>query len=239
MSTEPQKQLPPAAGSAKANPSSGDDLQTIYSQRFAANQAYRQEVWRVLIANFFQKYIGPSAGVLDLGCGYGEFINQIAAGKKYGMDLNADTAKHLAAGITFLQQDCSQPWPLPENSLDTVFTSNFFEHLPDKATLGRTLEQARRSLKTGGRVICLGPNIKYLPGKYWDFWDHYLPLTELSLSEGLRNRGFAIERCEPRFLPYTMVSGRQYPLVFIRLYLRLPVAWRFLGKQFLVVARKP
>jgi SAM-dependent methyltransferase len=155
------------------------------------------------------------------------------------MDLNADTAKHLGAELTFFQQDCSQPWPLPENSLDTVFTSNFFEHLPDKATLGKTLQQARRCLKPGGRLICLGPNIKYLPGKYWDFWDHYLELTELSLSEGLGNRGFMIERCEPRFLPYTMVSGRQYPLVFIRLYLRLPIAWRFFGKQFLVIARKP
>jgi SAM-dependent methyltransferase len=216
-----------------------DDLQTIYSQRFASNQAYRQKVWQVLIADFFQQFIPSSASVLDLGCGYGEFINQIAASKKYGMDLNADTATRLAAGITFLRQDCSQPWPLPENSLDIVFTSNFFEHLPDKATLGRTLEQAHRCLKPPGRLIALGPNIKFLPGAYWDFWDHYLPLTELSLSEGLRNRGFVVERCEPRFLPYTMVGGRQYPMGFLRLYLRLPIAWRFFGKQFLVVARKP
>jgi SAM-dependent methyltransferase len=239
MNTDSQKQAPPIAAPAQGNAVAADDLQTIYSQRFAINQAYRQKVWQVLIADFFQKYGAPSASVLDLGCGYGEFINQIAAGKKYGMDLNADTVKHLAAGITFFQQDCSLPWPLPENSLDTVFTSNFFEHLPDKATLGRTLQQAHRCLKPSGRLICLGPNIKYLPGKYWDFWDHYLPLTELSLSEGLRNRGFMIERCEPRFLPYTMVSGRQYPLVFVSLYLRLPIAWRFFGKQFLVIARKP
>jgi SAM-dependent methyltransferase len=192
MSTEPQNQALPTATPAQGNPAAADDLQTIYGQRFAANQAYRQKVWQVLIADFFQKCIAPSASVLDLGCGYGEFINHIAAGRKYGMDLNADTRKHLAAEITFFQQDCSQPWPLPENSLDTVFTSNFFEHLPDKATLGRTLQQAHRCLKPGGRLICLGPNIKYLPGKYWDFWDHYLPLTELSLAEGLRNRGFII-----------------------------------------------
>ena len=238
MSAEPQQQSPPTAVSTKANPTACDDLQTIYSQRFATNQAYRQKVWQVLIADFFQEYISGSASVLDLGCGYGEFINQIAAGKKYGMDLNADTAEHLAAGITFFQQDCSEQWPLPENSLDTVFTSNFFEHLPDKATLGRTLEQARRCLKPGARLVALGPNIKFLPGAYWDFWDHYLALSELSLSEGLQNRGFAIERCEPRFLPYTMVAGRHYPMALLRLYLRLPIAWRFFGKQFLVVGRK-
>jgi SAM-dependent methyltransferase len=215
-----------------------DDLQTIYGQRFAANQLYRRKVWQVLTADFFQELIGPSAAVLDLGCGYGEFINQIGAGQKYGMDLNPDSARMLAGGVQFFRQDCSQPWPLPEHALDAVFTSNFFEHLPDKATLGRTIEQARRCLKPGGRLIALGPNIKYLPGAYWDFWDHYLPLTELTLCEGLRNRGFRIERCYKRFLPFTMANGPEYPLLFLKVYLKVPLAWRLFGKQFLVVAAK-
>ncbi len=218
---------------------SSDDVQTIYGQRFAANREYRQKIWRVLIDDFFQELLGTDAAVLDLGCGYGEFINQISAREKFGMDLNPDSAAMLACGVKFFRQDCSQTWPLPDNTLDAVFTSNFFEHLPDKATLGRTLEQARRCLKPGGRLVALGPNIKYLPGAYWDFWDHYLPLTELSLSEGLRNRGFNVESCDARFLPYTMASGLQYPLLFLRVYLRFSVAWRFFGKQFLVIAVKP
>jgi SAM-dependent methyltransferase len=155
------------------------------------------------------------------------------------MDLNPDSEARLASGVLFLRQDCSQPWPFQKNTLDVVFTSNFFEHLPDKNALGLTLDQIRRCLKPGGRLIALGPNIKYLPGAYWDFWDHYLPLTETSLCEGLVNRAFAIERCWPKFLPYTMVKSREYPILFIRLYLKLPLVWRFLGKQFLVVARKP
>lgn len=218
---------------------SSDDVQTIYGQRFAANREYRQKIWRVLIDDFFQGLLGKDAAVLDLGCGYGEFINQITAREKFGIDLNPDSAAMLTSGVKFFRQDCSQTWPLPDNTLDAVFTSNFFEHLPDKATLGRTLEQARRCLKPGGRLVALGPNIKYLPGAYWDFWDHYLPLTELSLSEGLRNRGFNVARCYARFLPYTMAGGPQYPLLLLRVYLRLSVAWRFFGKQFLVVAVKP
>jgi SAM-dependent methyltransferase len=218
--------------------STAQEVQTIYSQRFAESRAYRQKVWRVLTADFFQAMILPSGAVLDLGCGYGEFINQITASTKFAMDLNPDSARMLAKGIQFLQQDCSQRWPLPDNSLDGVFTSNFFEHLPDKATLGRTLEQAHRCLKPEGRLIALGPNVKFLPGAYWDFWDHYLPLTDTSLCEGLENRGFAIERSEPKFLPYTMVKAGEYPLLFLRVYLRLPFAWRLLGKQFLVVALK-
>jgi hypothetical protein len=85
----------------------------------------------------------------------------------------------------------------------------------------------------------MGPNIKYLPGAYWDFWDHYVPLTEASLKEALITRGFTVDVCIGRFLPYTMSDGRRYPLALLRAYLRLPLAWRFLGKQFLVVGVRP
>src|SRR6187402_3538775 len=168
------------------------DLQRIYEARFQANLDYRRAVWRVLIDDFFQQFVRPTDAVLDLGCGYGEFINQVRCGQRFAMDLNPDMPRRADSGVQTLLQDCSTDWQLPDNSLDVVFTSNFFEHLPDKAALGRTLDQARRCLKPGGRLIALGPNIKYLPGAYWDFWDHYLPLTELSLRESLENRNYTI-----------------------------------------------
>jgi SAM-dependent methyltransferase len=155
------------------------------------------------------------------------------------MDLNPDAPRYLGEGVTFFEQDCSEPWPLPDGSLDAVFTSNFFEHLPDKVALGRTLDQIFRCLSKGGRLIAMGPNIKFLPGSYWDFWDHYVPLTDLSLEEALTTRGFEMVRRVDRFLPYTMSVGRQYPIVLLRLYLHLPVAWRLFGRQFLLVARRP
>ena len=135
-------------------------------------------------------------------------------------------------------QDCSARWQLADASLDVVFTSNFFEHLPDKTALGRTFDEIRRCLRPGGRLIAMGPNIKYLPGAYWDFWDHYVALTEASLSEALTTRGFQIDRCVGKFLPYTMAGGPRYPLAFLRTYLRLPFVWRIFGKQFLVVAQR-
>jgi SAM-dependent methyltransferase len=214
------------------------DLQRIYEARFQANLDYRRAVWRVLIDDFFQQFVRPTDAALDLGCGYGEFINQVRCGQRFAMDLNPDMPRRVEAGVQTLLQDCSTDWQLPDNSLDVVFTSNFFEHLPDKAALGRTLDQARRCLKPGGRLIALGPNIKYLPGAYWDFWDHYLPLTELSLREALENRSFKLERCVAKFLPYTMAGGPRYPMFFLRAYLMLAPAWRLFGKQFLVVALK-
>lgn len=215
------------------------DLASVYSQRFEGKQDYRNRVWRVLLEDFFQPQIPADATVLDLGCGYGEFINNVHCRLKFGMDLNPTTIKVLDPNVHFLQQDCSATWKLEKESLDVVFTSNFFEHLPDKAALGATLDQARRCLRPGGKLIAMGPNIKFLPGEYWDFWDHYLPLTETSMEEGLKVHGFEVLKCVDRFLPYTMARGIQYPLCFLRLYLRVSPAWRLFGKQFLLIARKP
>ena len=214
------------------------DLQRIYDARFSSSVEYRKRVWEVLCGDWFQRFVGEKETILDLGSGYGEFSNAIRAGKKYAMDLNPDAPPHQGVEVEFLLQDCSTRWPLADGSLDVVFTSNFFEHLPDKATLGRTLDEIRRCLKPGGRLVAMGPNIKYLPGAYWDFWDHYVILTELSLREALETRGFKMDVCLGRFLPYTMASGPKWPLIFLRAYLKLSWAWKFFGKQFLVVARR-
>ncbi len=213
------------------------ELQKEYSRRFSVLREYRNAVWKILTADFFQRLIPPDSTVLDLGSGWGEFINNIRAARKYGMDLNPEGRQRLGADVEFLEQDCSKEWQVAAGSLDCVFTSNFFEHLPDKAALRATLTQARRCLKPGGQIICMGPNIKYLPGLHWDFWDHYLPLTELSLKEALEILDFRVEKCLGRFLPYTMSTGWNPPLALVRMYLKMPFVWPLAGKQFLVVAR--
>ncbi len=215
------------------------ELQAIYQRRFtAANTAYRGRLWSVLVADFFQPMIAANAAVLDLGCGYGEFINHVSCGRRYAMDLNPSSAGRLQPDIKFLAQDCSHRWALPDASLDVVFTSNFFEHLPDKLALKLTLIEAARCLRPGGRLIALGPNIKFVQGAYWDFWDHFLCLTELSLAEALENNGYSVQRAIPRFLPYTTVNQPAFPMAFVRVYLRFPLLWPLFGRQFLVVAER-
>jgi SAM-dependent methyltransferase len=218
-------------------PHQATDLKKIYETRFAGRAESRERVWREL-ARFFGRWIPRDATVLDLGCGYCEFINALQCEKKIAMDLNPDAERYASSEVSVLQQNCAQPWGVPSESLDVVFSSNFFEHLPSKPDLEQTLGEAHRALRPGGRLIAMGPNIKYLPGKYWDLFDHYLPLTELSLSEVLKKCGFKIEYCRDRFLPYTMSNRREYPTWTLQAYLSLPVAWRFFGKQFLVIASK-
>ena len=213
-------------------------LQEIYARRFDGQQQYRNRVWRVLVGTFFQQLIPNGCAVLDMGCGYGQFINNVAAATKYAMDLNPQTKQHLAGNVTFLEQDCSTRWSLPDESLDVVFSSNFFEHLPSKQSLENSIREAARCLKPGGRIIAMGPNARIVPGAYWDFWDHHIPLTERAVVELFEISGFTIERSIARFLPYTMVNKRESPLLLLKIYLKLPLAWRFLGHQFLVVGLK-
>lgn len=217
-----------------------EQLTEIYERRFKNTHAYRFKVWQILISDFLLKWINKEGSVLELGCGYGEFINNIQAHKKWGMDLNPATKERLNKDVQFIEQDCSSDWGILENEqVDLIFTSNFFEHLPNKQCLSDTLKNAFKALKPGGKLIAMGPNIKYLTGLYWDFYDHHVILTEKSLSEALEIEGFKIEKCIPRFLPYTMVGGFQYPLVFIKAYLYMPFLWWIKGRQFLVIAKKP
>lgn len=190
-------------------PDDPDELRKIYQRRFEASRIYRNEVWKVLTSTFFADEVKPSDSVLDLGSGYGEFINNIQCRAKFAMDLNPAAAGYLNPDVTFLFQDCSMEWQMADCSLDLVFTSNFFEHLPDKGALSATLQQACRCLRSGGKLIAVGPNIKYLAGAYWDFWDHHVPLSECSLGEVLELRGFTVRTAIARFLltPLSMLRG--------------------------------
>ena len=213
-------------------------LQDEYQKRFEANAEYRDQVWKILCDDFFAAYISKESTLLDLGAGWGEFSRNIQAKTKYAMDLNPECGRRVEGLATFLQQDCSTHWPIEDNSLDVVFTSNFLEHLPNKISIDLTLKEAYRCLKKGGRIACMGPNIRYLPGLYWDYWDHYVPITDGSMSEALTLTGFRVEEVIPRFLPYTMSGGSNPPLIAIKAYLKMKFVWPLFGKQFLVIAQK-
>ena len=219
-------------------PHAQDELQRLYERRFAGTRDYRNQVWQVLVDAYFARWLPPEGAVLDLGCGHCEFINHVRSDTRFGLDLNPDAVKHAAPGVRILTQHASERWALSDASLDVVFTSNFLEHLPTKRDLREALAEAYRCLRPGGVLIALGPNVRYLPGAYWDFFDHYIPLTERSLAEVMADVGFTVQEQIPRFLPYTMSQGCRPPIWLLRLYLRLKIAWPLVARQFLVMAKK-
>jgi SAM-dependent methyltransferase len=183
--------------------------------------------------------VRPADCVLDLGAGYCEFINAIQCARKIAVDLNEETAAYAGPGVAVVHAPSTDLRAIAAGSVDVVFASNFFEHLPSKADFLTTLHEIRRVLAAGGRLLILQPNIRFLPGEYWDFLDHHIPLTDRTLVEALELVGLEVVEVRARFLPYTTKSRLpQWPWL-VRLYLRLPPAQWLFGRQAWVVARKP
>lgn len=214
-------------------------LQSIYLCRFDENdRRAKNKVWRVVVRDFFQKWVSPDDVVLDLGCGFGEFLNHIRCKRRIGADLNPDSSKFLDAEIEFHQSSvCSVP-TIDDESVNVVFTSNVMEHLPDKAAVAHMIKESWRVLKPGGHFIALGPNIRYIPGEYWDFWDHQVAISDRSLAELLINLGFDIVNSYPRFLPYTTRTRLPKAPWLVKAYLNMPLIWGLLGGQFVIRAQK-
>ncbi|MEP7291080.1 MAG: methyltransferase domain-containing protein [Chloroflexota bacterium] len=215
-------------------------LSQIYQERFTPEvHDDRMKLWKVLCEYWFQRYVPAGATVLDLAAGQCEFINQIQSAQKIAVDLNEDVRHFAAPDVRVVIAWSHDMQGVADESVDVVFVSNFFEHLPSKSAFLDTLREIRRVLKRQGKLLILQPNIRFLNGEYWDFVDHYLPLTDRTLVEALGLVGMQVDEVLPRFLPYTTRSAiPQHPLL-VRLYLAVPLARRLMGKQAWVVASKP
>jgi ubiquinone/menaquinone biosynthesis C-methylase UbiE len=216
-----------------------DELEKLYGHRFSPSERRAKDrIWKVLCEHYFQQFIAPTDTVLDLACGQGEFIRHIRCASKIAVDLNPEVAATLPEGIRFVCAPATDLSEIASGTVDACFISNFFEHLEDKRQMDAVLQEVRRVLKPGGRVINMQPNVRYEPGRYWDFYDHVLPLSDRSAAEAFAKNGFSLERVVPRFVPFTTKSALpQHPLL-VRAYLALPLAWRLFGGQFLIVARR-
>ncbi|HEX2952124.1 MAG TPA: class I SAM-dependent methyltransferase [Armatimonadota bacterium] len=215
------------------------ELHNIYKNRFGADvQTGRNRLWQTLCKYWFQRYVPPDAIVLDLAAGYCEFINHIQCAHKIAVDLNEDIVKYAAKDVHVVHNSSDNLVDIATGTVDIVFVSNFFEHLPTKQAFLETLAEIRRVLKIGGKLLILQPNIRFINGEYWDFIDHYLPLTDRTLVEALILTKMQVEEVRPQFLPYTTRSRIPQAPWLVQLYLAFPPIHRLMGKQAWVVAMK-
>lgn len=204
------------------------------SEYFRTRYTYdkgRAGVWRA-ICEHLQPEVPRWATVLELGAGYCDFINQIKAANRYALDLAPAAAKFCDEGVQFLRASALSI-PLPPNSVDLIFASNFLEHLGD-TELAMLFGQIRGLLRPGGRLILIQPNYFYAYREYWDDYTHKKAFTHASLSDFLEANGFRIKRTDPRFLPFSFKSWLPRSYWLARIYLRAP--WRPRAKQMLVIA---
>jgi ubiquinone/menaquinone biosynthesis C-methylase UbiE len=225
---------------ANAAEFSGGELAKLYNDRFSAAELEgKRQLWQALYDGYFRRYVRAEDTVLDLAAGSCEFINACHATNKIAVDLNPDT-KRYAVDAKVVLAASNEMTEIGDATIDVVFTSNFFEHLPDKRALLDTMTECHRVLKPGGKMLVLMPNLRYVGARYWDYFDHHLPLTHASLKEGLELAGYVVDKVVPRFVPYTVKdSPVKVRSSLVRLYLRMPFVWPLLGGQMFVAAHKP
>jgi SAM-dependent methyltransferase len=139
---------------------------------------------------------------IDLGCGQGEFTEQVADGRApIPIVLDRSQANVAAArsnGAAALTADLNLPLPLASGSLDGGALIEVIEHI---ATAERLVDEIARVLRPGGWLIVTTPNVAHLtyrlralfgrPPKQEGY--HLRFFTEKTLRNCLESRGFRIE----------------------------------------------
>jgi SAM-dependent methyltransferase len=225
----------PVTAGSKTMP--GINYQRLYAYRFRdVDQVGRQAVWRE-IACYVHGRMGAPERVLDPAAGRGEFITAVPAAERWGVDLISHADADLG-DVKMIIADIMDA-DLPQDYFDGVFVSNFLEHLPDQNAVAAVLGKLRDAMRPGGRIAIMGPNFRYCASEYFDCADHTLILSHVSVAEHLYAAGFEATAVYPRFLPYSFRGLLPPSSALTRMYLRTPLAWTVLGKQFLVIARRP
>lgn len=196
--------------------------------------AARRGVWREIV-RYVAADVGPVETVIELGPGYGDFIDQYPAKRRIAFDLNPETRAWIGPEVE-LHVDCASGLAtLPAESADLVFASNFLEHL-DAPAVEEILEAAHRVLRPGGRIALIQPNHRRCAEHYFDDPTHVTVFDDRNIREWLVCAGFRVTRVDPGLLPFSMKSrAPKWPLL-VRLYLHSP--WRPLAAQMYVVGER-
>jgi SAM-dependent methyltransferase len=204
-----------------------------HASRFTADPR-RKALWRALWRYHFRWFVDPQDCVLDLGSGYGEFINEVIARRRIAVDSWADFPRFLAPGIEAVVGCVTELGFLDDGTVDFAFASNLFEHLRQE-DLAAVLEALRWKLAPAGTLTILQPNYRFAYREYFDDYTHIAVYSHISLCDFLIANNYEILDAKPRFLPLTIKSRLPVSPLLIRAYLASP--FKPGGKQMLIRAR--
>ncbi|MBO9648738.1 MAG: class I SAM-dependent methyltransferase [Variovorax sp.] len=209
-------------------------MSNYYTTRYTPDPG-RGKVWRAIV-DYLKKYTGPKhQTVLDIGCGYGDFINNVDAEARFAIDLNPDAANYLHPAVSFQSTRATDLSHIPNASIDVAFSSNLLEHLSDDE-LAIAIKEFWRILKPSGIFITMQPNFYYAYREYFDDFTHKKAFSHRSLEDFFLANSFEKIAMEKKFLPFSLKSRLPKTYFLTRAYLGSP--YRPFAKQMLGVFRK-
>lgn len=209
------------------------EQQAYFENRFAYDPR-REVLWRTLYRHGFSRMISQKDCVLELGAGYGHFINQVVSKRRIAVDQWDGFVQYLQPGVEGNVRDVTDLSFLSPGSVNFAFASNLFEHITQDA-FASVLGQLRVALADGGTLNILQPNYYYAYREYFDDYTHRSVYSHISMCDFLGANNYEIIECRPRFLPLTVKSHLPISPILIQLYLAFP--WKPLGKQMFIRAR--
>jgi SAM-dependent methyltransferase len=194
----------------------------------------RGVLWKALWRFWFSRLIAPDHCVLELGAGYGDFINSVVARRRVALDIWPGFTDYLAPGVEGVVASATDLDFLDDRSVDFVFASNLFEHLT-QSDFATVLDRLRPKLRPGGTLNILQPNYRYAFREYFDDYTHVAVYSHISLGDFLTAHGYTVIESHPRFLPLTIKSRLPISPRLIQAYLLSPL--KPMGKQMLIRAQ--
>jgi SAM-dependent methyltransferase len=129
----------------------------------------------------------PSPRVLDVGCGTGFLLEQLA-GRGFsgvGVDLSPDSVEHANRRLAEigaadrLRAEVGSAYEPPDGPFDLIALTDVLEHLEDPR---RCLAALRERLAPGGLLVISTPNRRSLPGARRWLAEHGVPGISLHLA---------------------------------------------------------
>lgn len=205
-----------------------------YHQTRLSQDARRDMVWEILWDEYFSKRVPRDGCVLDIGAGYGQFINNVDAKRRIALDQWGGMVDHLEEGVEAIIGDLQAVKQIEAGAVDYAFASNIFEHVTQEA-LAEFLDQLRPILSQKGSLTILQPNYRYASKEYFDDYTHISIWSHVGMHDFLEAHGYEVTYFHPRFLPLTVKSRLPVFPFLIKAYLASPI--RPMGKQMLFVAK--
>jgi SAM-dependent methyltransferase len=196
---------------------------SLYARFFEVEDRYWWSVGtRRIFADWLRAGLGgrTDAEILDVGCGCGRFMEELATlGRVSGVDLAPEAVAFCRQrGLRRVGVADAEALPFPSGRFDAVAAADVLEHTDD----ARTAAELWRVLRPGGVALVHAPAHPFLWGEHDEVNHHRRRYRKPELIGVLERSGFRVERT-------SFVNATLFP----------PAAAVRVGKRWLARLRPP